>query len=89
MHTAQYIYQEVSFQCLRFTLLIQFKLVYGPFGQSKMHSTLAFCQRQSKNETNVPLHKSTVPPNEIVPRRGPPLVDYEESDRKVNHRPIP
>ena len=23
-------------------------------------------------------------PNEIVPRRGPPSVDYEESDKKVN-----
>jgi hypothetical protein len=23
-----------------------------------------------------------VPPNEIVPRRGPPLVDYEASDIK-------
>ena len=28
---------------------------------------------------------TTVHPNEIVPRRGPPSVDYEESDRKVNH----
>ena len=31
----------------------------------------------------------TVPPNEIVPRRWPPLVDYEESDRKINQRPMP
>ena len=27
---------------------------------------------------------TTVHPNEIVPRRGPPSVDYEESDEKVN-----
>ena len=27
---------------------------------------------------------TTVHPNEIVPRRGPPSVFYEESDKKVN-----
>ena len=26
----------------------------------------------------------TMPPDEIVPRRGPPSVDYVESDKKVN-----
>ena len=35
------------------TLLIQFKLVYGPFGQSNMHSTLDFCPRPARKETNV------------------------------------
>ena len=25
-----------------------------------------------------------MPPNEIVPRRGPPSVEYLESDKKVN-----
>ena len=29
--------------------------------------------------------KYTMPPNEIIPRQGPPLV--EESDRTVNQRP--
>ena len=37
MHSAQYIYQEVSYERMLFTLLIQFKLVYGPFGQSNMN----------------------------------------------------
>ena len=30
------------------------------------------------------IQEATVHPNEIVPRQGPPSVDYEESDRKVN-----
>ena len=30
-------------------------------------------------------HLTTVHPNEIVPRRGPPSVDHEESDSKVSH----
>ena len=34
----------------------------------------------------VSYYKRTVPPNEIVPRQGPPSVNYEESDRKVNQR---
>ena len=42
---------------LLFTLLIQFKLVYGPFGQSNMHSTLDFCPRPARKQTNVPVHK--------------------------------
>ena len=28
--------------------------------------------------------EDTVDPNEIVPRRGPPSVDYKISDKKVN-----
>ena len=39
-------------------LLIQFTLVYGPFGQSNMQSTLDFCHRPARKEANVPLHKS-------------------------------
>ena len=33
------------------TLLIQFKLVYGLFGQSKMQSTLDFCPRPARRKT--------------------------------------
>ena len=33
------------------------KLVYGPFGQSNMPSTLDFCPRPTREETNVPLDK--------------------------------
>ena len=39
------------------TLLIQFNLVYGSFGQSNMHSTLDFCPRLARKEANVPLYK--------------------------------
>ena len=39
------------------TLLLQFKLVYRPFGQSNMHSTLDFCPRPARKQTNVPLRK--------------------------------
>ena len=38
-------------------MLIQFKLVYGAFGQRNMHSTLDFCLRPARKETNVPIHK--------------------------------
>ena len=54
------------------TLLNPFKLVYGPFGQSNMHSTLDFCPRlarkpkvtrkfssnceETRKETNVLIH---------------------------------
>ena len=38
-------------------LLIQFKLVYEPFVQRNMHSTVDFCPRPTRNDTNVPLHK--------------------------------
>ena len=33
------------------------KLVYEPFGQINMHSTLDFCPRPARKKTNVPLHK--------------------------------
>ena len=39
------------------TLLNQFEIVYGPFGQSNMHSTLDFCPIPARREVNVPLHK--------------------------------
>ena len=39
-------------------MLIQFKLVCGPFRQSNMHSTLDFCPRPARKETNVTLHKN-------------------------------
>jgi hypothetical protein len=32
-------------------------IVYGPFGQSSMHSTLDFCPRQAKKDSNVPLQQ--------------------------------
>jgi hypothetical protein len=34
------------------SLLIQFKLVYGPFGQTNMHSTLDFCPRPDQPGRN-------------------------------------
>ena len=37
------------------SLLNQIKLVYAPNGQSNMNSTLDFCPRPAKKETNVPL----------------------------------
>ena len=43
--------KTVSSKCLLSTLLIQFKLVYGPFRKSKINSTLDFCPRPSKKET--------------------------------------
>ena len=39
------------------TFLNQIKLVYGPFGQNNMHSTLDFCPRPARKEANVPLNK--------------------------------
>ena len=36
---------------------INFKLVYGPFGQSNMHSTLDFCLNPVRKERNVPVKK--------------------------------
>ena len=47
--------RTVCFQCLWSILLNQLKLVYGPFGQSNMHSTLDFCSRSARKESNVPL----------------------------------
>ena len=47
----------VRFQHLLSTLLNQLKLVYGPFGQSNMHSTLNFCPKATMKEINVPLYK--------------------------------
>ena len=49
--------KTVSSSGLLSTYLIQLKLVYGPFGQSNMHSTLDFCPRPARKETNVPLQK--------------------------------
>ena len=43
----------VSSQCLLSTLLIQFELVYRPFGQNNMLSMLVFCSRSSRKKTNV------------------------------------
>ena len=40
---------KVSYQTL--------SLVYDPFEQSKIHSTLDFCLRPARKETNIPLHK--------------------------------
>ena len=40
--------------------LNQLKLVYGLFGQSKIHSTLDFCPRPARKETNDPLHKRSL-----------------------------
>ena len=39
------------------TLMSQLKLVYEPFGQSNMHSTLDFCPTPARKESNVPLDK--------------------------------
>ena len=33
------------------------KLVYGPFGQANMHSTLDFCPRPARKEMNLPPNK--------------------------------
>ena len=49
--------RTVSSQRLLSTFLIQLKLVYGPFRQSNMHSTLDFCPRPARKERNVPLHR--------------------------------
>ena len=38
-------------------MLNQLKLVYGPFGQINMHSTLDFCPTPARKEMNVTLHK--------------------------------
>ena len=51
----QYIHQTVSSQHLLSTLLIQFKLVYGPIGPSNILSTLDFCPKPVRKETNVQL----------------------------------
>ena len=48
----------VSSQRLLSILLIQFQLVYGPFGQSNMLSTLDFCPRPDRKETNIQLHNT-------------------------------
>jgi hypothetical protein len=42
------------YNLLSTTLLNQFKLVYGPFWQSNMHSTLDFCPRPVRKVMNVP-----------------------------------
>ena len=49
--------RTVSSYFLLSTLLIQLKLVYGPFGQSNKYSTLDFCPRPARKETNVPISK--------------------------------
>ena len=55
---SDYIYiRTVSYLRLFATLLIELKLVHGPFGRSNMHSTLDFCPRPAMKETNVPLLK--------------------------------
>ena len=51
--------RTISSQCLFSTLLIRFKLVYGRYGQTNMHSTLDFCSRLARMETNAPLHKKS------------------------------
>ena len=57
-HACHSIYiRTVSSQCLLTTLLNQLKLVYGPFGQSNMHSTFGSCSRLPSKETNAPLNK--------------------------------
>ena len=45
--------RAVSSQRLLSTSLIQFKLLYGPFGQSSMQSTLDFCPRPARKETSL------------------------------------
>ena len=52
--------RTVSSKCLVSNLLIQFKLVYVPFGQSKMHLMLDFCPRPARKERNVPLYKRPI-----------------------------
>ena len=53
----QYIYiRKVSFH------VVCFKLVYGPFLQSKMHGTYSFCSTEpipARKELNVPKLKSS------------------------------
>ena len=44
--------RTVSSQRLLSTLLNQIKLVYGPFGQSNMHSKLSRCLHQTSQEEN-------------------------------------
>ena len=48
----------ISSYRLLYALLNLLKLVYGSFGQSKMHRTLDFCQAERK-ESNVPELKSS------------------------------
>ena len=38
-------------------------LVYGPFGECNMHSTLDFCPRPTWKEINVPLYNRAYCPN--------------------------
>ena len=38
---------------------LQFKLVFGPFGQSNMHCTLDFCPDKARKESDVPKLKSS------------------------------
>ena len=38
---------------LLLSLLIHFKLVYGPFGQNNIHNILDFCPRPARKEMNV------------------------------------
>ena len=45
-----FIFKTACSQRLLSTLLIQFKLVYEPFGQSNMQSTLDFCLRPARKE---------------------------------------
>ena len=57
----QYIYiRTVSSQHLLSTFLIQFKLVYGPFWQGNIDSTLNFYPRPERKETNAPLQKRSL-----------------------------
>ena len=64
-HTASYVQcysiyiRTVSSLRLLSNFLIQFKLVYGPVGQSNMHNTLDFCPGPARKEMNVPLHKKS------------------------------
>ena len=51
--------RSVSSQHLLSNLLNWSKLVYGPFGQNKMHQTLDFCNRPARKELNVPKLKSS------------------------------
>ena len=40
------------------TYLKRIKLVYGPFRQSNMHSTLDFCPGPARKKMNVPLREA-------------------------------
>ena len=51
---AQYVYMDSNLSAPLASLLNQFKLVYGLFGQSNMHIT--FCPSKAWKETNVHLH---------------------------------